>query len=276
MFTFEGQPLANDLPDVADARAQPMASLSIYCLGPFQVCRDDGLVAHWPSGKGKSIFKYLVTQRRRPVHKERLMEMFWPNTDADAARRNLNVAIHSARQALRCDVLPCPIVFQEDCYQLNPCIDTWVDFELFLQHVANAQSHDARGSATAAIEELVAAERLYQGDFLEEHRYDEWLVPLRASLCEHYCNLLERLSGHAFETGNYDGCIVLCAKMLVLDRCDERAHRRLMHCYGRQGIAHLALRQFHACARALRTELDTEPSESTRALFQQVKQRRAI
>jgi DNA-binding SARP family transcriptional activator len=52
---------------------------------------DDQPIEDWPSSKGKSIFKYLVAHRERPVAKEVLMEVFWPGARPDAARNNLNV-----------------------------------------------------------------------------------------------------------------------------------------------------------------------------------------
>ncbi|MBN1583616.1 MAG: winged helix-turn-helix domain-containing protein [Anaerolineae bacterium] len=76
-------------------------SLVIYCLGPFRAYQDDQPVTDWPSSKGKSIFKYLITHREHPVAKDILMELFWPGSSPDSARNNLNVAIYGLRQALR-------------------------------------------------------------------------------------------------------------------------------------------------------------------------------
>jgi DNA-binding SARP family transcriptional activator len=75
-----------------------------------------------------------------------------------------------------------------------------------------------------------------------------------------------RLADMFIERRDYSAAIVLCQKALVLDRCDEGAHRRLMLCYIAQGQRHLALRQFRACADALRADFGLAPSEETVAL----------
>jgi hypothetical protein len=98
----------------ADARSPVLA---VHCLGPFHAHFSDRDVEHWPNGKGKSIFKFLVTQRERPVGKEILMELFWPNADPYAARNNLNVAIYGLRQAFAKIRRSCSVVlFQDDRY----------------------------------------------------------------------------------------------------------------------------------------------------------------
>jgi DNA-binding SARP family transcriptional activator len=51
--------------------------------------------------------------------------------------------------------------------------------------------------------------------------------------------------------------------MLERDACLEGVHRRLIRCYSRQRHPHLALRQYRACAEALRTELGIDPAPAT-------------
>ena len=42
-----------------------------------------------------------------------------------------------------------------------------------------AQALERRGELVSAMREYRAAEALYQGEFLEEDRYEDWLVPQR-------------------------------------------------------------------------------------------------
>ena len=225
-----------------------LPSLVIYCLGPFRVYQDDQPVEDWPSSKGKCIFKYLVTHRERPVVKEVLMELFWSGAHPDAARNNLNVAIYGLRQAFR-KARPSfsHVLFQDDCYLLNPNLQIWVDCEAFMEHFAAARSLEQRGELVAAIREYRAAEALYQGKFLEEDRYEDWPIPQRQSLQDDYLGLLDRLSRYYFDQEDYAACATVCGKMLAVDSCREEAHRRLMRCYSRQGQRYLALRQYHLC-----------------------------
>jgi DNA-binding SARP family transcriptional activator len=256
---------------------QSLPSLVVYCMGPFQVYQDDQPIKDWPSSKGKCIFKYLVTHRERPIAKEVLMELFWPGAHPDAARNNLNVAIYGLRQALR-QARPSfsHVLFQDDCYLLHPDLQIWVDCEAFMERFRVAQALERRGKLVAAIREYHAAEALYQGEFLEEDRYEDWLIPQRQSLQDDYLSLLERLSRYYLGQHDYTTCVPLCNKMLAVDSCCEDAHRWLMRCYSRQGQPYLALRQYHLCMETLQKELDVPPMDETLALYQRIRAGEAV
>lgn len=247
-------------------------SVAAYCLGDFQVYLHGQPVENWLNRKGKSILKYLLLHRAKPVAKEVLMECFWPESDQELARNNLNVAIYSLRQTLRkTDPDLSYILFREDCYLLNPDLNTWIDFEVFEDHFKKGQEYETAGDQEQAVREYITAESLYQGELFEADRYEDWPNLKRRSMQDSYLYLLDRLSQHFIETRNYTTCAALCRKMLVVDSCREDAHRRLMQCYIQQGHYYLALRQYHICVEAHKKELDTLPSPETTALYEQVR-----
>jgi DNA-binding SARP family transcriptional activator len=257
--------------------AQNPPSLSVYCLGPFRVYQDEQPIRDWPSSKGKCIFKYLIMHRERPAAKEVLMERFWPAADPDAARNNLNVAIYGLRQALR-QTRPSfsHVLFQDDCYLLNPDLHIWVDSDEFRERFRTGQILEQRGELALALREYRAAEFLYQGEFFEEDRYADWLFAQRQRLQDYYLSLLDRLSRIYLDQEDFAACVGACQKMLAIDSCREEAHRRLMCCYSRQGQPYLALRQYHLCAEKLKEELDVSPTERTELLYQRVRKGRRI
>ena len=255
----------------------PLSPLAVHCLGPFQTHLDDQLVEEWPNRKGKGIFKFMVTQQPRPVNKEVLMDLFWPNAEPTAARNNLNVAIHGLRQAFANVRRSWSVVlFRNDCYVINPDLEIWIDYDQFCRHFAAGREFERRGELTLAMDEYRSAESLYGGEFLEEDRYEEWPDPLRQSLKADYLALLERVSGHAFEQQDYDACAALCDKTLSVDPCCEDSHRRLMRCRSRQGLIDFAVRQYQACREALARGLGLEPSQATVELFEQIRRRESV
>jgi DNA-binding SARP family transcriptional activator len=248
------------------------SALAVFCLGQFRAYLDDQLVENWPSRKYKSVFKYLAVHHTRPVAKEVLMELFWPDSTPDSARNNLNVMIYGLRQTLReVDPSVSHILFQDDCYLFNPELDVWVDVEAFDERVRKAQKLESDHEVALAIKEYCAAEALYQGEFFEEDRYEEWLAPQRQTLQATYLGVLDRLCRHYLEQPDYAAAATVGKKILNLDPCHESAHRYLMDCYYEQGQPHLALRQYHVCAEALEKELGVAPSPSTVERYQQIR-----
>lgn len=261
-----------------DDTASPLPPvIDVYMLSPFRVFANDRSIDEWPNCKGKAIFKYLTTHRARPVAKEILMNVFWPDADPDAARNNLNVAIYGLRKALaRADPNYAFVQFRQGCYSLNPALRLWVDAEAFVDHLRQAHVAEERGDKAGAMAQYRIALAIYHRPLLLEDRYEDWLSPYRQSLRDSYVEMLNRLAVHTFGDGDFEACAAACAKLLEADGCDEQAHRLLMRCYCRMGHTHLALRQYHYCVDTLARELKLIPSAETVALFQKIRRRQPI
>jgi DNA-binding SARP family transcriptional activator len=245
--------------------------LVVYGLGLFRVYQDDLLIESWDSFKARSIFKYLVVHRNTAVLKDILMDLFWPDADPQAARRNLHQAVYSLRRTLR-QGQPASghIRFEHDCYSLDPALDLWVDWEEFESRVRAGHKLETGGQIEEAMRQYGIAESLYQGDFLEEDVYEDWTSGMCERLRRTYCDIAQRLSEYHLQKTEYHAAIALCQKILARDNCCEQAHRCLMRCYLAQGQRHLAVRQYQACAAVLQEDLDLVPSGETVALYQRI------
>lgn len=272
-LTMHADSLTTNHPGSAQDRSQ-RPTLTVYCLGMFRVYQDDEPIDDWVSRKAKTLFKYLVTYRERPIAKEVLMDTFWPDAAPDAARNNLNVAVYSLRQTLRKSRPDFShVLYQNESYGFNPLLSIWVDVETFADQLKTAQQHERQGDMTAAVRAYRVALALYHGEFIAEDRYDEWLMPRRQQLQADYLTILDRLSSYYLDQHDYDTCIVLCTQLLAADPCQEAIHCRLMDCYDRQGQRYLALRQYYVCVESLARELDATPGQSTIELYERIRQR---
>lgn len=259
------------MPALQRSSESPRSSFAIYCLGSFRAHFNEQPVTGWSSQKSLAIFKYLAAHHREPVAKDVLMDLFWPDTDPEAARRNLHQAIYSLRQMFKRVQPDVQVVcFEDERYLLNPEIELWLDFEQFEAHLQAGKNLANSGQGVAAMQEYAIADGLYQGDFLAEDLYVDWPKLMREHLNASYLELADRLSDHFQRQGQYSATIAICEKMLTLDACREEAHRRLMLCYYTQGQRHLAIRQYQLCAQALRQELDITPSRETVELLRRI------
>jgi DNA-binding SARP family transcriptional activator len=206
--------------------------------------------------------------------KEILMDKFWPESDLEAARRNLHQAIYSLRQTFRGENQGFHhIWFKNDCYSLNPNVEIWIDFREFVKCIEDGQRLDQAGRCEEALEQYGIAEGLYQGDFLEEDLYEEWTVPNRVQFLNLYLGVVDRLCELHLEKHQFTAVIHLCHKLLAKDGCHESAHRTLMQCYLAQGQRNLAIRQYQTCVKVLKQDLNILPSEETTALYRRIASR---
>lgn len=258
------------------ARQAGASTLAVYLLGQFRVFLSDQSVESWQSGRGRALFKYLVTNRERRASRDVLMETFWPDTAPESARNSLNVAVHGLRQAFK-GLSDAPVIeFTEGAYGFNPQLHVWLDVDEFDRRVKAGHQLEAAGKLSAATTEYEVAAGLYQGDFLPDEPYEEWAVLPRERLRLAHLEMLDRLSHIYFSQGHYASCVTLCQLILAQDNCREDVHCRLMRCYSRQGQHHLAVRQYEACAAALSSELDIKPATATIQLFERVRRRERV
>jgi DNA-binding SARP family transcriptional activator len=271
----------------ADSRLPPRAmpvtvrqlgpDVTAHLLGELRVAFHDRPVEVWASGRGRAVLEFLLVNRHSKVRRERLMSVFWPEVSPDAARNSLNVAVHGLRQSLRPAVGDAAVViYRDQAYYIEPALDVWVDVEAFEEHLKAAHQHLASAELVKAEASFEAAACLYQGEFLADDPYEAWAIPMREHLRLCYLDALDQLGDLRLNSGDYAGCVAVCLKLLGCDSCREDAHCRLMRCYSRQGQVQLALRQYHSCAAALRTELDVAPAPATTELFERLRRREVI
>lgn len=259
--------------DLVRAGREPAAITSIraYCLGSFDIYINWTKIDGWHSLKAKSLLKYLVTRKGKPVNRDVLVETLWPNCDPEVGRHNLKAAVYSLRQSLfpkgHNPRTPSPITYSEGQYSINPGAETWVDVDEFEQHWLAGRGMEKKGKSQEAATEYRLAEELYRGDYFEDDPYTEWTLLPRESLRDIYLAILGKLEYAAFEAADYESCIVYSQKILRQDICHEEAYRWLIRCYSRLGQAHRAHQWYGICVSTLKKELDTTPDKKTVDLY---------
>jgi DNA-binding SARP family transcriptional activator len=255
----------------AEGARVPPAELRVRCLGPLEVAWGPDAVPAWTGRRCKTLFKYLVLHRRRPVPREVLMDLLWPGASPPAARNRLNVTLYVLRRAL-----PAPggrplVRFSEGAYRLDTEPDPWVDIEEFEAVVASAWRCVRRGDEDGFLVAARAAETLYRGDLFEDDPYEEWMSAQRRFLRETYLTAMSDLADCESALGDPSQAIGLYRQALLAEPEREDVHRRLMEAYARVGQRAQALRQFDLCAEALRRRLRAEPSAETVALCARIR-----
>jgi DNA-binding SARP family transcriptional activator len=242
--------------------------LTAFMFRPFHVQVDDLPIDGWVSHKAKAVLKLLLLDRNRPVLKDELIERLWPETEPEAGKNNLNVAVHHLRRTLARGHPDFPfVVVRNGSYRLDDRLMVWADIEAFEQHMRRARELDRMHRSLEAMGEYASCVALHHHELLAEDRYDRWLVPLRQRFRDHFLDALDRLARHHLEGRDHVACTSACAKLLALDPCNEAAHRTLMKCYAMLGQPNLVQLQYRSCVNVLSRDLGVAPSIDTTALY---------
>ena len=244
------------------------ARVRVFCLGAFHVTVDGVPVENWRLGKVRSLFQYLANHRNRPIGRDRLIEVLWPNPDASTPSISLKVTVHALRRTLARvgdGALAQAVQAHAAGYRLA-ATDLWLDVEEFERCFALGRRLEEQARESEALGFYTAAADLYRGDFLEES-WDDWVVFRREGLKDQHLFVLARLADAALASADYHGCILRCQQLLAADRCREDTYRTLMVCHSRLGQRGRVRSWYDLCVRTLRAELDAAPEPETQRLY---------
>lgn len=246
--------------------------LKIFSLGNFRLAagKNPIPVGSWQRKQSVSLLKYLAAHLGQPVHREILIEQFWPDTDEARGRKRLKVLIYFLRHELHAAGVPGEVLETEGKnYRLNPEI-VWVDalaFENLVIEAARLRGRQQWQSALSCYEE---ARGLYQGDYMANDIFADWCAAERARLREIYLEMLAGIVDCHTAFGRDRDAIQACRLALVCEPLREDFHHRLIECFVRIGDGAAAIAQYETCRHILTTELGVEPRSDTQRLYQQI------
>lgn len=220
--------------------------LEIHLLGRFKVVVGDRAIpdTEWRRDRGAALIKLLAISPNHRLHREQIMEAFWPDLDGEAAGANLRKAVHFARRALGAHEL---IEVTGAVVSLAPDAELVIDIERFEAAAKSAlRSRDRRQCEIAA--------ELYGGPLLPDDRYLEWLEVPREQLQQRYAEVL-RAGG-------------LWRQLIDLDPADEEAQCAQMQAALDAGNRGEAIRVFTQLRERLRLDLGVGPSKAAVALYE--------
>lgn len=241
-----------------------MARLNLTLLGGFRARLDTDQALVIAIKKSQALLAYLALPLGQAHPRDKLAALLWGDMREAQARAGLRQTLFTLRKTLG---EPAPLRLVGDTVALDPAVAT-SDVGRFEQQIARG---DPGGLAEAAA--------LYQGDLLEgltlqEPPFEEWLIAERLRLRELAMEAHAKLLVHQRDAGSLEEAVQTALRLVALDALQEPVHRALMRLYAQLGRRGAALRQYQLCVAALQRELRTEPDEETRALYQQILQRR--
>jgi DNA-binding SARP family transcriptional activator len=212
----------------------PVLEISLF--GGFEL-RVDGLVLDLDVVKprARALLRLLALHAPAPVHREVLQEALWPDGDAAAGARSLQVCVSALRGLLS------PISVHDagrlvarhgDAYRLAVPADA-IDLRRFEHALANGRGARAHGDVASA--DYRVALDLYRGDLLPEDGPAEWVVGRRAQAPVHAPAAAPPIAEEALAAGNAHEAIRVCRRGLAINRYDDPLWRLLIECRERAG-----------------------------------------
>jgi DNA-binding SARP family transcriptional activator len=242
----------------------------VRCFGVFSIQIGDCGVDLPSNRRARALLAYLLLNHRRRIHRDVLMDKFWPDASPEAARNCLHVALSAARRCLRQVAFADVIDRRRDTYGVADRIEVWTDVDALETQVSRAESAERAGDVGAVIEAYASAIHLAAAPLFSDDPYASWSAAARDAVELEVVRVISRLSEHELEERRFGACAATCRLGLEHDPYNEELHRRLMLAHAGLDQRHLALLQFGRCAELLDKELGVTPTSPTVQLYREL------
>jgi predicted ATPase/DNA-binding SARP family transcriptional activator/DNA-binding CsgD family transcriptional regulator len=242
-----------------------LEAVRVRLLGGFRVSVGSRTIgqAEWPLRKAANLLKLLALAPGHRLHRERVMDTFWPDSGRRAASNSLRRTLHSARRVLDPDAGSRYLVSEDEQLVLCPDASLWVDVEAFEEAAAAARRSRVSAAYSAALD-------LYAGDLLPSDRYEEWAEEKRRGLRRLYLDRLVELAEAYEERSDLARAVEALRMAVAKEPALEEAHAGLMRLYALSGREGEALVQYERLRATLSKGLGFRPSTATKRLRDEI------
>ncbi|MGQ0815391.1 MAG: BTAD domain-containing putative transcriptional regulator [Gemmatimonadota bacterium] len=237
--------------------------IRLRTLGSVDLRALDGAQLHSVLRQPKRLAVLIYLAMSGPMfhRRDRLLALFWPESDEERARGALNQQIFHLRQALGKDVI---VNRGDDDIGLAEGA-LWCDAAEFGELVK-------KGLPAEAME-------LYQGELLpgflidDAPEFERWLAEQRTRIATQAAAACLRISEQAAAAGQLAQAIESARRAISIQPLSEPNHQRLIELLDRSGDRAAALQAFEDLRDLLQSEFDAEPSAETLELHHAVRAR---
>lgn len=242
--------------------------LRIYLTGATCLLTPERLIRaeRFPRRQGRLAFTHLVSERTRPVPRDELAAVLWPDSPPAAYEVAMSALISKTR-ALLVDAGLDRLALKaaDGCYRMEFPAATWVDTETAHTAVHEAEAALRAGAHAQAYAPAAVAAAILRRPFLPG-AYGDWVELRRDGLRQLLVRSLDVLA----EVHSWNRELALAVRIaeqaVALEPFRESGYRRLMALHHRAGDRAQALHVYTRCRRLLADELGTVPDPETEAM----------
>lgn len=255
--------LAGD--DVAEARRtlqhHQAARLFLRTFGTVSLHRGDWTGRELPTGKKRvrALLGVLVSRANTSLSRDMVVDILWPDADADSAINNLNQTVFQLRRCIdpgyRGGESPEYLVSTAEQVFLNPDL-VRTDLDELRSLPARLQGSDWNQRQSVARRAI----DLVRGEFLADLRYEDWTAARQLAIHREVRDSLLPIAIATSGTFDADVSERAASALVALDPFDEPAILALATCLTQTGRKVAARNLLIDYVQRLRVEINEDPS----------------
>ena len=248
-----------------------MATLRIYVTGRVSIEQGETLVSEreLAGRQGRIAFAFLASERQRPITKDELIAVVWPDAPPREIETALSAILSKLRAALKKAAPAAAVEVRSGMIELRLPSDVWIDLEHATNAIDQAEGALRGGDSRGAWSHAVALVTIARRPFLPGEEAS-WIEARRTRLRSLLVRGLHILSQITASNGEHALAVQYATEIVELEPFQETGYRLLMRMHAHMGNRGEALRVFAKCRELFRDELGAEPSQETERVFLEI------
>lgn len=220
----------------------------------------------WRTAKAKELFAFLLQHRGKPVLKDIILDLFWPETEIDKGFSHLYTTVYQIRKMLKTVNFNIKITSIDNNYLLD-LNGVRLDVEHWEQQVSLLPPLTKE---TLPLHEEIL--EMYQGDYLAEDGY-LWAESERERLRSVWLTQILKVTDYLVSLGKYTEAIAYYHRVQEIFPFLEENYFMLMQMYAKLGDRNSVETQYNSLKKMCETEFGVEPGDEIQAWYKQWRRR---
>jgi DNA-binding SARP family transcriptional activator len=249
--------------------------ISIYTFGKAKVVVRGQTIEdeQWQKKKWKLIFIYLVLNKNKQLSKDKILDLFYPDTPLESVDNIFHQMVSKFRNLIKLNntsktseknsksfKVHLPFVIYEDkLLKVNNDLLLYIDSGIFDKYYRLSLSEKEKVKKIYYLTKGVDA---YRGEFLEGN-YESWCEDMRTNYRSYFTSMSEELIKLLFESQNFTETINYAENLLKNDKLNLTAGEYLIRSFEHIDKKKLAKERYCSLAK----EYETEYGETLPASF---------
>lgn len=227
--------------------------IDVTCFGKFKV-RVEGKEIKFRTAKAEELFACLIDCHGKPIHRNRITDIFWSDYDGDRALVLFNTTLHYLKKAFLNNGAQLKVHHNRGAYSLDmkQLYCDAIKFENIVKSldVINGQN----------INKYEEAIHVYKGHYLEQNEY-EWCLQKKQLLMEKYSRLILAVADYYISINMKQQATEILIAALVYDPLNKLFNHELLKIlYGIKDRVSL-IKHYNNYKNRLRADYGEEPDE---------------
>lgn len=226
----------------------------------FGISGKDPVTLRWKTFKAQELFSYLLHHRGKPVRKQILLDLLWPDIDLKRGITQLYTAIYQVRKLLQAERINIQIANVDEGYMLE-LNGAQLDIEEWEKKIIGAP--EITDDTLAQHHRIFS---LYGGDYLAEYSYS-WAETERRRLRDMWLRHARQIASYYTAENKDTEAAAHYLRVQSILPTEESIYFELMRLYNRLEDRSSVEKQYELLQNMLRTEVDMEPHYTVQKWF---------